>query len=57
MKGREYHKTSMKPLISIQDLIDNVPEAIDGLQKPHRNKPFSDVFFSTYPYNSLPRPV
>jgi len=43
MKAREYHKISMKPLISIQALIDNVPEAIDGLQQPHRDKPFSDV--------------
>ena len=27
----------------IQALIDTVPEAIDGLQKPHRNNPFGDV--------------
>ncbi len=34
MKARGYHKIAMKPLISIQALIDNVPKAIDGLQKP-----------------------
>ena len=27
----------------IQALIDTVPDAIDGLQKPHRNKSFGDV--------------
>jgi len=43
MKAREHHKISMKPLISIQALMDNLPEAIDGLHKPHRDKPFSDV--------------